>query len=35
MCDFEGLREDRSADIIQLWEKKHVFQKHSLRDEAH
>ncbi len=42
MCDCEGLRDDRRADIIQLWEKiktriespKRV-QKHSLRDEAH
>ncbi len=43
MCDCERLRDDRRADIIQLWEKEKIIitktrlesPKHSLRDEAH
>ncbi len=34
MCDCEGLRDDRRADIIQLWEKKKK-KKHVLRVEKH
>ncbi len=36
MCDCEELRDDKKADIIQLWEKNTSWvQKHSLCDNAH